>query len=216
MKNSSLSDFSLIETILWENGGYFLLDLHMKRLEKSAEYFSFSYAKDDIASALEALAISFDLSRKYRVRLLLGKSGKLDVTSNVLDTTDKYPVKVVLSEEKTDKNDIFLLHKTTNRTLYERELAKCRAKGFFDVIFLNQEKEITEGAITNIIIQKSTTWWTPPLSSGLLGGVYRGHLLKTGEPPLKEKILYLEDLLSADKIFVINSVRKMVPAVLAE
>ncbi|MFC1479917.1 aminotransferase class IV [Candidatus Omnitrophota bacterium] len=216
MKKSSLPDFDLIETLLWENGKYFLLDLHLKRLEKSAQYFSFSYTQDSVASALEDLTVSFDPTRKYRVRLLLEKSGKLNLTSGVLPPPDGSPASITISEERTDKNDIFLLHKTTNRTLYNRELTKWRAKGFFDVIFLNQETEVTEGALTNIIMQKGTAWWTPPLSSGLLGGVYREHLLKTEALPLKEQILHLEDLLHADRIFIINSVRKMVPAVLAK
>ncbi|RKY41733.1 MAG: hypothetical protein DRP85_05210 [Candidatus Makaraimicrobium thalassicum] len=227
MKNSDTSsprsDLALIETILWENGAYFLPGLHMDRLERSAHYFAsrlasgslFPCNRPDIEKKLATLASHFDPSEKHRVRLLLKKGGELDLTSEILNTPDAYPAKIAVSDKRTDRNDIFLPHKTTNRLLYDRELAKYRADGFFDVIFLNQDNEVTEGAITNIMIRKGKDHLTPPLSSGLLGGVYRQWLLKTGELCLKEKILYRKDIQNADKIFVINSVRKMVPAVLA-
>ena len=87
-----------------------------------------------------------------------------------------------------------------------------RGKNIFDVLFLNQDNEITEGAITNLVIKKDKNYWTPSLASGLLPGVYREYLLDVNKIPLKEKVLYKEDLINADKIFVANSVRKMLPA----
>lgn len=208
-------DFSLIETILWENGEYFLLDLHLKRLKKSAQYFSFFYNETDIDKVLKNLADKFDSSKKYRVRFLLKQSGVLHLEFDLLNQIPSFPVKIVFSDKKIDKNDIFLKHKTTNRLLYDQQLKKYRKNGFFDCLFLNQEMEVTEGAITNIVIQKGKNWWTPPVTCGLLVGVYREYLLKKSKISLEEKILYKDDLLSADMICVINSVRKMVPATLS-
>ena len=205
-------NFTLIETILWENGEYFLLDLHMKRLKKSAGCFAYACDRAPINKALENSAASFDPAEKYRVRLLLERSGKSRIRSDILDTPDTYPVKIAVSDKRTDKNDIFLYHKTTNRAFYDQELAKYRAKGFFDVIFMNQNGEVTEGAVTNIIARKGNDYWTPPVSSGILAGVYREYLLKTQNPPLKEKVLSMEDLKKADGLFLINSVRKTIPA----
>ncbi len=209
-------DFALIETILWENGAYFLLDLHIERLETSAAHFSFSVNKTHIIDALNTSSISFDPAEKYRVRLLLDRSGKSNITSDILEQVPGQTVKIAVSNERTDRDDVFLHHKTTNRGLYDTELAKYREKGFFDVVFLNREGEITEGAITNIVVQKGQDYWTPPLSCGLLNGVYRHYLLTTGKLPLKEKTLRREDLVNADRIFLINSVRKMVPAILGQ
>jgi para-aminobenzoate synthetase/4-amino-4-deoxychorismate lyase len=206
--------FDLIETLLWENGEYFLLDLHLKRLKKSADYFSYSFDKKIVKEALEKVSASFDPSKKYRVRLLLKKTGEVSVALSPLLQPTKNPARITVSGEKMRKDNTFLYHKTTNRTIYDREYTRCSAENFFDVIFLNTEGEVTEGAITNIMIQKQKDYWTPPISNGLLGGVYREYLLKSQELPLKEKVLYMEDLLKADKIFLINSVRKIVPAVL--
>jgi para-aminobenzoate synthetase/4-amino-4-deoxychorismate lyase len=46
---------------------------------------------------------------------------------------------------------------------------------------------------------------TPPVSSGLLGGVFRQHLLQSGE--IEEKVLWLDDLHQCRKVYLINSVR---------
>lgn len=207
-----MPEFSIIETILWENGGYFLRDPHMVRLEKSLRHFSFPYNRAKIEQALEERTGSFDMSHKYRMRLLLEKTGKLIVEDEKLVSSMPGCLeKITVSNVEIDKTDIFLYHKTTNRSLYDRELAKCRTNGFFDIIFLNKEREVTEGTITNVVTRSGSDYWTPPVSSGLLPGVYREYLLENGELPLKEKVLHLEDLLAADELFMINSVRKMVP-----
>ncbi|GAF95773.1 unnamed protein product, partial [marine sediment metagenome] len=155
-----------------------------------------------VINVLQKVSISFDPSKKYRVRLLLKKSGQVTVASNTIDPPRKDPVKVAISDKRTNRNNTFFYHKTTNRDIYDSEFARYSEKGFFDVIFLNREGEVTEGAIANVIVKKDENYWTPPVSSGLLGGVYREHLLKSQTLPVKEKALYLEDLESADKVFL--------------
>lgn len=208
-------DFELIETILWENGEYFLSPLHVARLKRSAEYFNFEFSDKLINTSLTNTAKTLSTSLKYRIRLVLKKIGGLTITVAALEELPALPVKIAFSIKEIDKNDIFLKHKTTNRSLYDSELEKCRKNGLFDVIFTNQDKEITEGSITNIMIRRNGTYYTPPLSCGLLPGIYREYILKEQELPVKEKILYRKDIVEADEIMLINSVRKIVPAVLA-
>lgn len=209
-KNSKNKDFELIETLLWEEGDFFLLDLHMKRLEESASFFSFEYDLGSITDSLLAISSSLDVSTKYKVRLLLKKTGEFEITSSPLEEPEEKTLKVKVSSRKTSRDDVLLFHKTTNREIYISEYEKFSRKGFFDVVFTNAEGEITEGAITNIIVRKNDEYLTPPVSSGLLAGTYREYLLSSQEIPLKEKVLYEEDLLNADEIFVVNSVRKLV------
>jgi para-aminobenzoate synthetase/4-amino-4-deoxychorismate lyase len=65
---------------------------------------------------------------------------------------------------------------------------------------------LTEGAISNVLIEKDGCWYTPPISSGVLPGVYRRHLLET-RPEIQEKILSLEDVWNADAVYICNAVR---------
>ena len=210
-----MNGFSLIETMLWENGEYFLLGFHMERLEKSARYFSFDLDRAAVENALMNAASSLDASKRYRSRLLLEHDGAFRITSDLLEDRTDGPVKAAVSDKRTDKSDVFYRHKTTNRPVYETELAKYRAQGFFDVIFLNRDGEVTEGAVTNIVIKKDREYFTPPLSCGLLAGTYREYLLRSGKIPLKEKVLRAEDLQKADGILLVNSVRKMMEARIA-
>ena len=48
-------------------------------------------------------------------------------------------------------------------------------------------------------------WWTPPTTSGCLPGVERGRLLELGR--LHERVLAVEDLLGAEEVAVLNSLR---------
>ena len=83
---------------------------------------------------------------------------------------------------------------------------KIKNGEFFDVIYTNEKEEITEGARSNIVISKDGKLYTPPISSGLLNGTYRQKIIHK----LNEKTLYKNDIINADKIYCINSVRGMV------
>ena len=53
---------------------------------------------------------------------------------------------------------------------------------------------------------------TPPVTSGLLAGTFRGGLLATGR--IRERILTRADLAEARGVYLINAVRKWQKAVL--
>jgi para-aminobenzoate synthetase/4-amino-4-deoxychorismate lyase len=197
-------DFQLIETMLWD-GKFSFLSMHLDRLEASAEYFSFSYDRSVITAQLMDAANLFSPGERYRVRLLLNATG------NVTVTTTKHPPDaptglIRLSRERTSSKDVFLRHKTTQRKLYESQYVEARANGFDDMIFLNEKEEVTEGTISNIFVRRADQLLTPPLSSGVLPGVFRRHLLET-TAGAEECVLKLPDLESADAVFLCNSVR---------
>jgi para-aminobenzoate synthetase/4-amino-4-deoxychorismate lyase len=116
------------------------------------------------------------------------------------------PVRVTISRKRICSADQCLRHKTTRREFYDRELRQAQAEGFGEVLFLNERDEVTEGAISNVFIEKQGAWFTPPVGCGLLPGVYRRHLLET-MPNTSERVLLLNDLLEADAIYLCNAVR---------
>ena len=80
----------------------------------------------------------------------------------------------------------------------------------FDVIFTNQRGELTEGSRTNLFIKKNGVLYTPPIECGLLAGIFRQRLLDDESIHTVEKILFAEDLYSADQLYLCNSIRGMV------
>ena len=199
--------FFLLETLLWDKKYLFLRE-HLERMRTSSEYFDFCFDKRKTINELEKTAKNLPACQKYRIRLLSSKDGEIKTEIYPYRESGKRHELAVLSKIKTDPEDIFLYHKTTNRELYDAEYKKYSRKGFFDVVFLNSRKEVTEGAINNLFIQKNGKYFTPPVSSGLLPGVFRAYWIK--KTKAKEKILKLTDLKKADGVYLCNSVHGLV------
>jgi para-aminobenzoate synthetase/4-amino-4-deoxychorismate lyase len=121
-------------------------------------------------------------------------------------------MRFVVSETTLDSSDIFLFHKTTRRELYDREWQKySETMGAEEVIYLNERRELAEGSRTTIFLERNGRLETPALSCGLLPGTLRADLIAQGRAV--EAVLTLEDLKSANAIFLGNSVRGLVRAV---
>jgi para-aminobenzoate synthetase / 4-amino-4-deoxychorismate lyase len=207
--------FSLVETMLWD-GGYPFLDLHLDRLTDSADYFGFDCSQTAVRTALVQHASEFADSSPRRVRLLLDQEGNIEISDQLLPQSSepKPHARVRIATERTDPADTMLYHKTTHRPLYAPAFERASREGFDDVLFLNLHNEVTEGAISNVFIEKDGCWSTPPIECGLLAGVYRRHLLAT-RPEIEERVLSLEDLRNADAVYLTNAVRGLRRGVIA-
>lgn len=198
--------FSLIETMLWQ-GAYPLLELHLDRLIDSASYFDFTANREELRTAIEHYSHKFEADSKQRVRLLLGRNGELEISHQPLAPTHPDDAgKTSIAKDRTDPADRMLFHKTTHRELYARAFEQGQRMGFDDVLFFNIRGELTEGAISNIFIEKNGKLLTPPINCGLLPGVYRRHLLQT-RSDIQEQILNEDDLRTADAVYLANAVR---------
>lgn len=183
------TDFQLIETAIddWAS--------HVERMKKSAQQLGFKWNKkiEELGNYLQSTKSS------QKLRVVLHKKGTFEtqLTPFCPTTAGK---KFVKMEGNVNSNNPFLYYKTTIRETMPKEV--------FEYIRTNERGEITEGTFTNIAVEKDGKLFTPPISCGLLNGTYRQKLLREGK--LIEKILFIEDLKKADKIFCFNSVRKMV------
>jgi para-aminobenzoate synthetase/4-amino-4-deoxychorismate lyase len=195
--------FRLLETMLWEpDGGWFLLDGHLERLAASAEYFGYAFDADDAVRRLLDAARAF-ADGPMRVRLRLDRDGSMEIEATP-HAPSAEPVRVAIAAEPVDSHDPLLYHKTTARAEYERRAASWPDAD--DVLLVNERGELTESTIANLVVRLDGALWTPPLESGLLPGVLRAHLLAAGE--IRERILHPADLVRAEEVWLINSVRK--------
>ena len=162
-------------------------------------------------------------SAPRKVRLLLDPEGGLRIGSEILPVSAMQPesganpaakpARIRISAERTDPRDRMLFHKTTHRPVYAAAFRAATDAGFDDVLFLNLRGEVTEGAISNIFIEKNGRWFTPPVECGLLAGVFRRHLLET-RPGIEEKVLYPGDLRQAGAVYLANAVRGLRRAII--
>jgi branched-chain amino acid aminotransferase len=86
-------------------------------------------------------------------------------------------------------------------------LARVEAlnNGYDEAIMLNYHGKITEGSAENIFVIKNGEISTPPLSSGILGGITRDsviQILRADGQNIIEKEIDRDDLYSADEIFM--------------
>lgn len=196
----------LIETLRLEPGaGYPFLTEHLERLAASAAAFDFPF---DEAAFLAGLA-QIHAADARRVRVTLGQAGdfSFENASLAAGALGDSPT-IVVSPCRVDSRDLLLRHKTTARALYDSELARVMAAGHFDAVFLNEKGELTEGARTNVFVERGGVLMTPPLAAGLLNGVLRRRLLREGRAV--EARLGLDDLQGAEAVFVGNGLRGLV------
>lgn len=199
----NLNDFELIESLLYDQG-YPYLDRHLTRLNNSAQALGFKIDVEEIRSYI--LKKAAELEKKSKVRIVLGRSGLFTITSSPVQDTNSEK-KIIVVDDKVFSSNRLLQHKTSLRVLYNDVYAREHKRGYYDAIFTNECGDITEGTFNNIFIRKGDTWYTPPLSSGVLPGIQRQLLLESKEINAVEKPISIHDLAAADDIFLTNAVR---------
>ena len=203
----------LIETMGFHphagGGSIWNLDLHLARLRGSAAYFGFPEPSDLERTLAAALKGAID---PRRVRLEITRQGICTVTTAPLETRPSEAVqRMCIDLAPVDSSDTLLFHKTMDRRAYEVRAA--RHPSAHDVVLINERGEITETTRANLAVLFEGSWWTPPLSSGLLPGIERARRLGSGS--LKERVLNVEDLRAAEAVATMSSLRGWRAAVVA-
>ena len=200
-------DLELIETFLWDpEKGAPDIDLHLERMCKSAANLKFKFEIIKIKQKI----LEINSQSRLRCRLTLRIDGTINLTTAPLSPNSNTWV-LRLSNSILRSSDPWLLHKSSNRDLYDAERANL-PDGIDELVYLNERNEVCEGTITNIFVKKAGQWLTPPLSSGCLPGVLRRKKIEDGS--CKVKIVTFSDLHDAEKIIVGNALRGEIEAVL--
>jgi branched-chain amino acid aminotransferase len=98
-------------------------------------------------------------------------------------------------------------------------LENAQARGFGEVILLNEHGQVAECTSANIFAAYGNQVWTPPLSSGCLPGITREVLLSAIRVPgidIVEKPLMPSDLEAADEVFITSTTRDLLPVLQIE
>ena len=207
------TDFSLIETFHYNKicPRPERLDKHLARMEKSANYFHFPFDHLSLESQIRELLDGLEARHDYKIRLLLNHHGKLETVAEIITASQSQTrLRICISPLKINATSIFRRHKTTRRDLYNCEFKRIGESGYYDVLFLNEHGRLAEASRHNLFIENEQGLFTPPIEEGALPGVMRATLLNDPVNNIAEKPLTLEDLASADRIFLSNSVRGLV------
>ena len=198
------ADTRLIETFGWTGTAFRRLDAHLARARASATALGFVWNRPAIGAALRGVSGESPL----RVRLTIGKSGDIEVTTAPL-APNPPEWRVRVAAERLDPDAPLLRHKTTEREMYDRARAALPA-GIDEILYLNMRDEVAEGTISNVFADFGDSMLvTPPLASGCLPGILRAELLGAGKA--REGLLTGADLTRA-QLYLGNSLRGLIPA----
>jgi para-aminobenzoate synthetase/4-amino-4-deoxychorismate lyase len=198
--------FELIETLRAEAGVLIRVDQHLARLAESAAFFAFRCDVAYVRASLESFVAKLPGGSR-RVRLQLASDGSVSVESHALEVASDVSQPVMLASRSVDSRDRFLCHKTTRRDVYDSHRSEHPLA--FDVLLWNERRELTEFTRGNVVAELDDASWTPPRDCGLLAGVFRGELLRTGA--IRERVLTLDDLPRCTRLWFVNSLREWVP-----
>ncbi|WP_022835899.1 aminodeoxychorismate synthase component I [Salisaeta longa] len=194
----------LIETMRAEAGAVPLLAYHLDRLMASARYFDCPADRRQLRSRIEATAAALPPS-PHKVRLTVDGEGRVALTTAPV-SPDASPWTVVCTDVTVDASNPHRFHKTNRRGPYEAAYAQAMARGADEGLLRTADGAVTEGSRTNLFARFGAQLVTPPLSDGVLGGVYRRHVLAT-HPHATEGRLTPQDLARADALYCCNALR---------
>lgn len=91
------------------------------------------------------------------------------------------------------------------------------AQGCDETIQYNALGELTEGSMNNVFIVKNGVVATPPLDNQLLPGISRHIIIESlradGRIPVEERVVKMEEVRSADELWISNSANHIAPVV---
>jgi branched-chain amino acid aminotransferase len=218
----------LFETMRMQQGKIINIDFHFERLFAGMKvlqieipgYFSKSYFLDTVNQLLSKNSIF----KNARIRLMFfrGDEGIFEVENNATNfIIETFPLhkKIELNEEGlvvdvfpdvAKSCDRFSNLKSNNYLPSIMAARFAKKNSLDDAIILNAFGRVCETAIANIFIIKDQKVITPPLTEGCVAGTMRRWMLEKlmlRNMKIEEKSLYVEELLSADELFLTNSIQ---------
>jgi branched-subunit amino acid aminotransferase/4-amino-4-deoxychorismate lyase len=221
------------ETILAEKGSLFMFDEHIGRLNRGLDWLGFDprqfmgvkKAREEVTEVLEVNRLQ---NANAKVRIQVSQAGG----SGYGKERVKALVRLITAEPVRLRPDNPLRLKTANtrvvpsacrpsglklsNTLHYRHAWREAANaGFDDALMLTVGGHVAESAIANIFWKKGEIIYTPSEECDILPGIMRNAVIKAvrgmKSSELETGEFTRDDLLSADQVWLTNSVMEVQP-----
>ena len=219
----------LFETMRSYNGVVFSLKDHLDRLFFSAGSLSIknSYDRKYITDAIYKVLRANKLTdARLRLTLTGGPMAEAEEQrrATLLITATKltpYPaeyykngVLVVLCPFRQNPSEPIYGHKTTSYFSRMLGLNWAHQRRAAEALWFTIDNRLAEGCISNVFLVKASALYTPPIVTPVLAGVARKTVCEIALKnfiKLVEKDLYIDDVLSADEMFLTNVIMQVMP-----
>ena len=189
--------FELLTTGRIHQGELTFLDKHVTRLREASRYFAYPYDEPKLLKELQEELAHLESNLDYRCRVALQKNGTFHLVITELTDLPASYLQAQLTEQKLDLATPFTYFKTSQRDHL--------SQSDHEQIFHLPDGTLLETTIGNLVLEIEGQLYTPPAHLPLLDGIYRRHLLETQQ--VEEKLLTLNDLTDADRIYACNAIR---------
>lgn len=189
--------FELLTTGRIHKGELTFLEQHLTRLREASRYFAYPYDEQKLLKELQEELARLESNLDYRCRIALHKNGTFHLVITELTDLPASYLQAQLTEQKLDLATPFTYFKTSQRD----HLSQSNHEQIFHL----PDGTLLETTIGNLVLEIEGQLYTPPAHLPLLDGIYRRHLLETQQ--VEEKLLTLNDLTDADRIYACNALR---------
>lgn len=213
--------YGLFETLKVVDGEILFFSEHINRLRRGTDILKLklNWKCDDIFSDCKRL-IELNKVVDGVLKLTFAKHDTEDylfltTRENSYKSEDyKRGFKMMFSEFRRNKHSLLVSVKSNNYLENIIEKKKASELGFDEILFLNTEGHIAEGAVSNVFWIKGNTVFTPSISCGLLPGIVREKILFCIDR-LNMRVSVGEfeksDMLNAEEVFITNSIMNIMP-----
>jgi branched-chain amino acid aminotransferase len=222
-----ISGWGLFTTLRIFHGEAFAYERHWRRLEKDAAIihlpmpYTAAKVRVNLHEVIRANNVSEGCARIYLVYNSYGHWRSDEPAMPPVDliiytaALPQYrePVRLGLREHGRHAGSPLAGVKTISWLQNVWAVAEAQKEGYDEVVLLNERGEVAECTAANIFVGKNGKILTPPLNSGCLEGVTRGILFEIAPEAglaIAEQTLRLEDLYSADEIFISSTNRNLI------
>ncbi len=220
----------LFESVRVVDGEVYNFDAHFSRLIEGMkvfridipDYFTLDYFENQIKSLLQHNGIH----KGGRVKLTIYRKG--EIASYYSETNEPG---FIIEAESFPSNEFVLSHegididvfneltkplnqyssfKTTNAFFYVAAIHAAKEKGLGDHLLVNEKMNIIESTNSNFFIVSNGVLYTPPLSSGCVGGTMRMKVINlalSSGIKVYESPISAGHLLSCDEIILTNAIQ---------
>ena len=210
------------ETIGIEQGIPILLDKHLKRLERAADFLKLGSLSErgitarKIEKYLEEQKMRTEVQKEFgnlehcALKIMLTKENMVYSLRANHYTPEKYEKGffIDISAVKRNETSPLVYHKTMNYGDCILEKRNATAAGMDERLFLNTKEQVSEGTVSNVFFVRNVIC-TPQVSCGLLPGILREYLCETED--VEETDIYVQDLKRYQECFVTNSLMGIMP-----
>ncbi len=217
---------ALFETMRLAGGHIELLDGHLERLNGGMRALGMALPSAwSRGQVLEMLASSGAQDARVRLSVWRRAGGGLGAAHPDVDyclelgplpPPVERPLRVGICGAVRLATDGLSRWKSLQMPRYAAAAREAARLGWDDALVLNAHGRIAESSMANVFWEEDGVWYTPPLSEGCVAGVKRAWMLEQRGrhgKPVVEAVLSEARLVGADRLWLTNALRGIMPAV---